>query len=976
MRSSVDQWTKASPSLNIPRRHARGKRPSRSSADSAIAAPTAVGTFVGRAREISELTATLDRSRLVTLTGAPGVGKSRLALELASEGAERYRDGFRVVELASIGEPALVPGALASAISVQEVSGRSLNDALLAHLRRRELLLLLDNCEHLIGACTELVEALLLGCPDLRILTTSREPLAIADEVVWPLSPLSVPGVAEASAEGLLEYEAVRLFVERARAAQPGFSLDAAVAPAVAEIVRRLDGIPLAIELAAARVAILTPSDIASRLDGRFSLLTSGSRSSLPRHQTLQAALDWSHDLLPEPERALLRRLSVFVGAFDPGAAEGVCAGAQVDRDAVLDLLSRLVAKSLVAPAAGSSAGARSRLLETIRAYGADRLEEAGEAPSSRAAHARYYLELAERAEPELTGPDQQGWFARLEADHANLRSALEWSLEHGPRDSALRMAGALVVFWRVRGHFAEGRELLDAAVAASDDAVPGLRAKALWGAGFLALMGGDVEGAIPSLEESLSVARAAGDVQGCARALLILGNARQYGEDPALMGLLEESAELARRAGDSWCLAHALGVAGFEHARHGEFPAARELFEECLAVARQAQDQQSLRIGLIGLGSVAVRQGDYPLAESLLEEAASVAAELGDDYSRATALQYLGELTIGRGDYTGARVLLDEALALMPEVGPAEGVFELRLLLARTALAEGDLDRARGLLEDLFAGSALVTSAPGLQRMGELAAQEGDADQACRLFEGALALARAAGDNGAMAEALHGRGQLARASRDLKRAAALHNEALDLRRQIGDGPGIAASLEGVAGLSAASGRNDHAARLLGAAQAQRDRGGYARTPWESARHQDDIAGIRAELSTEGFEAAFQQGAGLSTDEAVIQASKGRGRRGRPASGWASLTEIERQVAALAAEGLTNREIAERVFVVPGTVKNHLSHIFSKLGVARRRELEQEVRRRRELGFNGDGGPRNGGSAQSDHGNDQTTPSD
>jgi len=947
--SSGELWAARTPYLHKAAEHPR-------------TSPGSVSPFVGRANEISELATALERSRLVTLTGAPGVGKSRLALEFEMKSAEKYRDGVRVVELASISEPALVSGALASAISVHEVPGRSFTDALVAHLRRRDLLLVLDNCEHLVGACAELVEALLHGCPELRILITSREPLAIGGEVLCQVPPLAVPDAADAPVEALIKYDSVRLFVERASAAQPGFSLNAQVAPAIAEIARRLDGIPLALELAAARVEILTPVEIARRLDSRFSLLRHVGASAPPRHQTLQAALDWSHDLLPDPERVLLRRLSVFPGGFDAEAAEAVCAGGQVERDVVVDLISRLVAKSLVVSDNGGSPRSRPRLLETIGAYGAKRLEEAGETTALRVAHARFFLELAELAEPGLTGPHQQEWLDRLEADHANLRSALEWSLSHGPSEWALRMAGSLVLFWRVRCRFTEGRDLLGAAIAASDGAAPGLLAKALWGAGFLALMAGDLEGASPPLEASLGMARAAGDVQGCARALLILGNCRQCRDDSSALRVLEESAKLARRAGDPWCLAHAVGVAGFEHSFRSELSAARELFEECLAVARQAQDPQSLRMGLIGLGSVAVRQGDYAFAESLLEEAASVAAKLGDDYSKATSLQYLGKLDIGRGNYSRARELLEEALRLMPEAGPPQGVLELLPLLAKTALAEGDFTRARGLLERFLTRAALGTSFLGLQGMGELAAREGDVDQACRLFEEALAVARAVPDKGAMAEALHERGELARAGHDFKRAAALHTEALELRRYIGDLPGIAASLEAVAGLSAASSRYDHAARLLGAARAQRDRGGYARAPWESSRHQNDLAVIHDALSAEQFQAAFRQGTKLSADEAAIQASKGRGRRGRPASGWASLTEIEQQVASLAAEGLTNREISERLFVTAGTVKNHLSHIFSKLGIAKRRELEQEVHGQREQGPTGDPRSRNGGS--------------
>lgn len=589
----------------------------------------------------------------------------------------------------------------------------------------------------------------------------------------------------------------------------------------------------------------------------------------------------------------------------------------------------------------------RYRLLETIRAYAADRLEEATEALAQREAHARFYLALAEQAEPELTGPTQDQWFERLEGERENLRSAIEWSLAQGKTEWALRLTGALPVFWRVRCHFSEGRDLAEAAVAASNGKWPAIKAKALWAAGFMALMTDDREASISALEDSLALFSRLGDVRGRARALLLLANSKP--QDPRARALLDESAALARSAGDSWCLSLALFLAGWGYAAQNELPAARPLLEESLTVARGAEEKQGLRAALMGLGKVAVRQGDYRSAEGLLEEALDIADELGEEYTRGAAMEYLAELEVGRGNYSTARQLLGEVLAIA-EDGPAAARFGPLILLATVEHAEGDFVRARQRFEEAKArapGGTLLSRA--LQGMGQLAADEGERDHARRLFEEALELARAGAQNDwSAAAALHGLGDLARDGGNMKRAVALHNEALNLRRQIGAVPAIVASLEAIGGLAALAGAHVRAARLLGAAQAHRESGGYAREPWAAARYEADLDLIRQSLASEELDAAFAQGAGLSIEEAAARASKGRGRRGRPPSGWSSLTEMEQQVATLVAEGLTNPEIAERLFVSVATVKAHVSRIFPKLDVTGRRELAREVQRRDE----------------------------
>ena len=890
--------------------------------------------LIGRAHELAELGALVETRTLITVTGPPGVGKTRLVRELA----RRHDEQTVFVDLAAVRDGALVVAAAAFALSVQEVPGKTLQESVIARLRQRRSLLLLDNCEHVIDASRDLAAALIRGCADLSIVATSREPLALAEEQVWPLLPLAVPHGGELEPpESLLQYPAIRLFVERAAAAQHGFRLTSYVAPAVAEVCQRLDGIPLAIELAAARVDTLTPAELAARLADRLYLLTNESGGATPRHETLGAALDWSYELLSPPERALLRRLSVFAGGFDAAAVAKVCPGGEVPARSCNTLLAALVSKSLVSLEAD-----RYRLLETVLAYAGDRLERAGEVVALREAHAGYYVLLAETLEPELTASNQAITLERLDRERDNLHRALDWCLGHAHDDWALRLAGALVLFWRLRSRFSEGRELLEAALAAGESGAPLARAKAQWGAGFLSMMTADYELAATQLESSLATFREYGDVQGEARALLILANCNQSLDPATVMPLLEQSTALSRQVGDGWCLSHALGVAAFHDLAVGELPAARHRFEECLAAARAPNDNQGLRFGLIGFGWVALLQGEYGEAESSLEEALAISSELEENFDTSQALRLLGRLALDRGEHVRADELLNESLALMPAAAPLEASLDILLALAKLAHAQGQRDRAVRLLDEAHArgGSELV---PTLEVRGNLAAETGDLEEARRLFHRMLDRTRTSQDKDATANAKHGLGRLARMSGDLGESAMHHKEALELRRQVSAAPGMVASIESLAGLAAAGGRAHHAARLLGAASRRRRERGYARPPWEAATYDADIAGLRAGLGAADFAHALAEGDKLSLEEAAELALNRGPRRGRPPHESDALTEREQQVAHLAAEGLTNREIADRLVITAATVKYHLAHVFSKLHVTRRAELAREV---------------------------------
>jgi predicted ATPase/DNA-binding CsgD family transcriptional regulator/Tfp pilus assembly protein PilF len=911
--------------------------------------PAAVSSFVGRDHEMKAVAKLLETARLVTLRGGGGVGKTRLALEVAAVVAKRSAEKVRLVELALVADPALVPAAVAGALRVREQPGRSLVETLISHLRHRRLLLVVDNCEHVVDAAAELIQTLLRGCADLRILATSRQQLGITGEGVWLVPPLSVPPAAEMFDVELSAYGAVRLFVTRAAESAPGFALTAAVAPAVAEICRRLDGVPLAIELAASRVQVLSPMQIAARLDDRFGLLAAGSRTISPCHHSLQAALDWSYDLLSDSEQVLLCRLSVFVGGCTLEAAEQICTGEALESDQVVDLMTGLVAKSLVV-ADTSGAQARYRLLETIRHYAADKLTTSGQTETLRQRHAAWCIRLAEQAEPELSGPHQVVWIGRLDAEHANLRAALGWSLDCGQSEQGLRLATVLAWFWGRRGYFSEGKARLEQALAACPDAPVLLRCKALGGIGFLASWAGDFATAVALGKDSLALAYQLGDTRGAARALSVMGLCIGAQEPAKARPVLQESVTLARQVHDTWCLASSLNLLGFTAIWQGDCVTARPPLEECLALTRETQDKQNLSIALIGLGHVAAEEGDHQSAEALLHEGLAIARKLGDPWWTELALLYLGELARTQAEFTRARTLVEEGLALARERECGWAGALALWFLGKIAQAEGDVDFA----SRHFAQALPLAQAIGNKRIvaglllgqGEIAQTLGDPATARARIDKALTLARESGAKHLTAQACYRLGQLAQSQGDHYQAETSYHHALGLWEETGRLPNTAKALEALAGLAADQDRGEYAARLFAAAHAFWETTGCLRPPSEQATYDADLTAAQQGLFSDEFAAAWEQGHVLSMREAVAYAVKGRGPRQRPTTGPASLTPAEHQVARLAADGLTNPEIGQRLFVSRRTVQTHLAHVYAKLGISSRKQLTQQINQR------------------------------
>jgi non-specific serine/threonine protein kinase len=665
--------------------------------------PASLTAFIGRKRETAELKRLLAQARLATLSGPGGCGKTRLAIQVATDLLTDLPDGAWLIELAPLTDPALVPHHVAAAIGVREELGRPIADTLAEAIGAKRMLILLDNCEHVVAACATLASALLQGAPDLRVLATSQEPLGVAGEVVWRIPMLGVPDLAAFGArnrDAIGRYEAVRLFLDRAAAVQPGFVLTEANAVAVANICRRVDGIPLAIELAAARVKVLAPDQILARLEDRFKLLTGGSRTALPKQQTLRAAVDWSYDLLAPPERTLLNRLSVFAGGFTLESAEAVCADDPLDTPDLLDTLTHLVDRSLVVPEEAGEGEIRYRLLETIREYGTEKLTLACERPAFRARHAERFLQLAERAEPELTGPGQAAWLNQLSREHDNLRTALGTFQETGDAARGLRLAGALWRFWWVRGNWAEGRTRLSTLLAAPGSAGPAERTKALNGAAVLARTQGEYAAARPLLEEALALARARDDRSAIASLVFELGNVANEEADYAhARSLYEEALALRRGLGDSRGISAALHNLGVVAAAVGDLEAAERLYREALALHRELGNRAYEAFSLNGLGDVAFYRGDLEASRRYHMEALPIQRELGDTRAAAFSLRELGEVATGRGEFGPAAERLAEALAIYRDLEDRQGLASTMEGLAVLAAATGRAERALRLL-------------------------------------------------------------------------------------------------------------------------------------------------------------------------------------------------------------------------------------------------------------------------------------
>jgi predicted ATPase/DNA-binding CsgD family transcriptional regulator len=901
--------------------------------------PVALSSFVGRERELGELRAALAGTRLLTLTGAGGCGKTRLALRAAAELEARFQDGVWWVELAPLADEELVGAAVAEALGVRPLPGLTDLQACCAYLASRRALVILDNCEHLPGACAAAADALLRAGPGVVVLATSRGPLGVSGETDWRVPSLSLMG------PGRERSDAVSLFVERARQVRPDFALKDGNPGSVARICADLDGLPLAIELAAARVRMLSVEQIAAGLSDRFRLLTGGPRTASERHRTLRASVDWSHDLLSDEERLLLRRLAVFAGGFTLEAVERVCAGDGLERDRVLDLLGSLVDQSLVIAEERNSA-VRYRLLETVRQYGLERLAAADEEATVRGAHRDVFLALAEEAGPRLETDRQREWFERLDPEAANLAAAIDWALRSDPA-LALRFCVALYRWWGGRARFAEAELAHSRSLHACGDREPALRARVFRGRAWLATTIAGHEAAEAHAAEALGLAEEVGDRATAARARCQLGDALQFTNPRAARAELARAAELARVAGDEWALVAAKQLTATSYMFQAEHEQAARANDEVAALAERLGDPFQVARRWFYVAWIGHTDGRFSQARDAAERMRA-AFEGVDVLGEAFPEVGLALADIWQGEPGRALERLHGQLERALQLGVGIVVPALLASSAFAELAAGRAEQARDRLEGLvpiIEGRDAYGTSWALWLLAEARRLLTD-DTA----EATALQAQASGERlGNRLFATRARltlGRLAAARADWPAAQQHVLAHLDACAEGGHAPYVPACLDALAEVAAGLHAHEDGVRLLATGEHARAEIGVVRIPPEEEHWATIEQRLREALSAQRYNAARAQGAALSTDDALEWARRARGPRRRPSGGWESLTPTEAKVAELAAEGLTNPQIGERMFISKATVKTHLAHIFKKLDVHTRAELTANAARR------------------------------
>src|SRR6266542_4150415 len=795
-----------------------------------------LAALVGRAEAVSEVRRLLGSGRLVTLTGPGGVGKTRLAVETAAQLVDRFPDGVWLVELAGLGRPGREDVTGSPAEAVMTVLGiredappgprgngpMGLIERLAGALRSERLLLVLDNCEHVVEPVAELAAALLRTAPELRILATSREPLGLTGEAVFVVPPLE-------------QSSAVQLFVARATAAATGFTLGSDDAGAVAVLCRRLDGIPLPLELAASRVRALSVHELVARLDDRFRLLAAGHRGVPPRQQTLRATIDWSWDLLTAPERMVLRRLAVHADGFALQAAESICAGDGVRAEDVLALLVRLVDRSLVVMSSDGG-GTRYRLLESVTDYCLERLDEAGERDRVRQRHDGYYTELAERAATHLHGRAQRPWLERLDRETPNLRRALEGAVRDRQPDRALRVVDAMAWYWFLRGRLGEARRSLNMALAVAGGTDAAARAKALaWRTGVAALVG-DVDRQALHRTAALELCQKIDDAGARARAEWFLGFVEcDLGDLSVSEELVNRALRTARAVADHWCTATALSTRAKQAMLRGDLGEVERSGAQSLEMFRELGDRWGQLQSMEWLGALARIRGDYGRANRLHRDGLRMAEELGLWPQAADQLSWLGRIAMHLGDYAQARDLHERAMRLAARQSYTPGETFAEIGLGLVARREGRLDAAEAHLRSVLERSRPADVMPGvavtlsLAELGFVAEQRGDADA----------------------------------------AQTLHLDGFAVSRKLGDPRAMALALEGLAGARALAGHHGQAARLLGMADAARRSAGAPLPPAEQGDIHRITATVRTALGEEAFASEFAVGAKLDPHDAL-----------------------------------------------------------------------------------------------------------
>jgi predicted ATPase/class 3 adenylate cyclase/DNA-binding CsgD family transcriptional regulator len=892
--------------------------------------PAQLTSFVGRQAELSQVHELLTQNRLLTLTGAGGAGKTRLAIQTAGRLSSEFDDGVRYVDLAPITDPELVPVTMARALGLPDQPGRSTMDTLIRFVADRQMLVVLDNCEHLLDASATLVNELLGAAAGLTLLATSREPIGVAGEVSWRVPSLP------------LRDEAIELFADRARRARPEFTVNDDNTAVVAEICTRLDGLPLAIELAAARVRALSLTEILDSLHDRFRLLTGGARTAVRRQQTLRASVDWSHALLTEPERVLFCRLAVFQGGFDLDAAQTVAGGGDVQRYHVLDQLTLLVDKSLVV-ADDTGGRTRYRLLETVRQYALEKLGESGEADAVRTRHRDHYTAMAAVLDAPA-GRDYEQRLEQADIEIDNLRAAFTWSRENSAIELALTLASSLQPLWQARGRIREGRAWFDTAVADLDAQHPevaaAVHARALADKAVLDTWAG-AAASTDQAEQALAIARDVDDPALLARTLTACGFIAGAGYNAEVArACFTEAIGLARAVGDRWRLSRILALQAQGAEIAGDLLGMRAAGEEGRDLADAIGDRFNSRACRFYLGTSQTARGDLAGAVAQLGEVAAEAEEAHDEIYRVTSLGGQSLALAHQGEAAAARAVAEAALKGGAELG-GRFVVVTHAAVGFAALAAGDRAAAHEAREAARQDITVVSGGTAaVQRIwnAEAALADRDLAPARRWADEAVATTTGLW----LMWALKARAVVAIAASEPEQAERDAQDTLAGAAEVEAYLWIPDILECLGTLA---GSHREAARLFGAAEAIRLRIGAVRFKIYDAGYEASVKRLRSAMDDNEFDSAWAEGAALSTDEAIAYARRGRGQRKRPTSGWGSLTPTERDVVRLVSEGLANNDIAARLFVSPRTVQTHLTHVYTKLGLTSRVQLAQEAAR-------------------------------
>jgi len=895
--------------------------------------PVPLTTFIGRQRELTELRALLPNGkRLVTLTGIGGIGKTRLAVEVATDAAEFGFERVHFVELASVTDPRLVDNAVLEAIGGG--SHRAPLQAAINHLREARALVVLDSCEHVLPALGSLAEAILNSCPFMAILTTSRSPLDTAGELVWSVPALSMRGRDDSAQTE--PSDAARLFVDRANHVKTHFELDDGVLEAVETIVRRVDGIPLAIELAAARARVLSPQEIAAGLDDHLRLLRGGRRLD-PRHRTMRASLDWSNELLSNEERQLFARLSIFSGNFDLPAAAAVCPTAPIPTSEMLDQIQGLVDQSLVTVELAAS-GTRYGMLGFVRQYAHECLIAAGEDSDVADRHRTYFRQLAERADGELWALDASAR-AQLDEESPNLRAAIADGCARAP-DDALAIVGALWLYWRVRGRVAEGVAAVEQSLAAASSEPSAEKAHALAGLAILTFWLGNYARTQSAVAGALETAAAVGHYRSQSLALGRLGALVMLG-DPGTGGdMLDQAAELARKAGDDVALCDALCTIAVNSLFKDDPIATHAAVEEMLKIAEPIGFEDDIRWCLWALAHAALSAGDVTTARVHSERA--LAMMPGEDkfgYYCVVEVMALVDAITGVPDVSRRRVEAEIESSRQEQM--RLGSAALLHALAASALADDDLDGARKLALSLYDDEPDVCYLAwhAQEILTTVAFDREDTAQAKVHLEIFLAAAERQQNRRAVALAHVAVARTLLLAGEDERAESVAHNALETLFEYSWRPAAIEALVVLAEVALFQGHHERGVRLVGACQTARGALGLVAPPTMLRRLDRALSSARATIGDEACNGALADGSRLSLEEVLAYAKRGRGKHGDATHGWGSLSPVERQVVDLARRGLSNPAIGDALFISRNTVKAHLSHAYAKLGVANRTEL-------------------------------------